>query len=155
MLLALVAGMQAHATYTVSLYQDGDDVVANGSGALNLSELTPSGSGEDVTPYVIGQPAVIAIGGAGGVLETAYDGIISGPGQIGISLTENTTSEGSGDLVGIAKVLGRVIVPASYVSGAPLSSSSRWSGASIASLGLTPGSSHGLGAMGATLIRSC
>jgi len=45
---------------------------------------------------------------------------------------------GIGDRVGIIRTLG-VVVPSGYVSGTALSSSATWNSATVASLGVTPG----------------
>ena len=50
----------------------------------------------------------------------------------------NLGSMGIGDRVGIIRTLG-VVVPSGYVSGTALSSSATWNSATVASLGVTPG----------------
>src|SRR4030095_3560664 len=127
----------AQAGYIVTLQQVGANVVATGSGAFNLNGLT----------FVDSQPAtnqalVIA---SGGVIQTAptglvnvdrYDGFI-GPTSFG-SGGQALADFGSGDFVGITPG-GFFGVPQGYVSGNALTDSMTFNNATLASLGVTPG----------------
>ena len=66
-----------------------------------------------------------------------YHGSINGPEGFGSSIFTRA-SFGSGDRVGIIRTLD-VVVPSGYVSGTALSSSATWNSATVASLGVTPG----------------
>ncbi|RYF47320.1 MAG: IPTL-CTERM sorting domain-containing protein [Comamonadaceae bacterium] len=56
-----------------------------------------------------------------------------GPGGFSAATT------GVNDLVGVIGGNGQILVPQGYLSGTPLSSTATWNGATIAGLGLTPG----------------
>jgi hypothetical protein len=123
--------------YTVTLEQVGSNVVANGSGAINLTGLTKAS-----TPF--GGPSAIAanlgfilMGAPSGGISDGYFGF-TGPMSFGSGdvFFPNT---GSGDLVGINGFLGFLFVPVGYVSGAALSDSMTYNNATFASLGVTPG----------------
>ena len=69
--------------------------------------------------------------------SNGYHGSINGPEGFGSSIFTRA-SFGSGDRVGIIRTLD-VVVPSGYVSGTALSSSATWNSATVASLGVTPG----------------
>jgi hypothetical protein len=138
----LVAGglsvaTEAHAAYTVRLVQVGADVVANGSGTLNLAGFYRGGAGGGSGLYAKG--AVFGIGPVGtSIDEDAYGASVTGPTSYGTG-DYVSPSAGSGDLVEIYRTTGYIYVYRGYVSGSPLASTAVWKGATIASLGLTPG----------------
>ena len=111
--------------YTVTLEQSGSNVVANGSGAINLTGLTFEGSfsiaGGGINPSL----AVIVTGASpGSVNEDRYQGF-SGPtsfGSGGLSFPQGR----SGDFVVFEGFLGATFfyVPHGYMSGDALSSRS-------------------------------
>jgi hypothetical protein len=137
--LAAAAG-PARAAYTVTFSELGPDVVARGSGTIDLGGLTFITSGF-TTPEIAPTFATEATGTAGAVDE--YNGA-SGPSPpIGWGPGVFTSATmGTGDLVGIQKLIGEpgfVFVPMGYASGAPLSDMATYAGQSFATLGLTPG----------------
>jgi hypothetical protein len=124
----------AQAGYVVDLTQVGGDVVATGSGAIDLTGLSfgiSAGSSSRMAPA----EGIIVTGGTG---EFDLFDAITGPGSFG-SGGLTFASSGSGDLVGIAVPVGSVAVPTGYVSGSPLSDSATYAGQTFASLGATPG----------------
>lgn len=139
MLIGLFAP-SAQAGYVVTLKQAGSDIVANGSGAIDLTGLTlffsnPL-SGANLDPV-------------GGSFETGPIGVsadlydkIAGPASFGscpAPFCEGVSADsGTGDLVGIFSSVA-LIVPGGYVSGNPLSDSSTYANRTFADLGLTPG----------------
>jgi len=134
--LAAAAG-PARAAYIVTFSQVGPDVVASGSGTIDINGLTLIDSGLTV-PQVAPAFATEATGAAGTVDEYSE---VSGPLSFGPGgVTDATT--GTDDLVGIEASIGPglILVPTGYVSGAPLSGTATYAGQTIASLGLTPGS---------------
>jgi len=135
--LAAAAG-PARAGYIVTFSQVGPDVVASGSGSIDLDGLTFVTSG-DTVPQVAPTFTTVATGAAGGIDE--YQGTISGPSGFGPGVITNATT-GTGDLVGL-QVLGSgsnfVFVPTGYVSDAPLLDTATYAGHTFATLGLTPG----------------
>ena len=136
---ASLFSVQPAQAYTVTLEEVGSNVVANGSGAINLTGLTLNpgfvggvGIQADVAEIITGQPAPAGV--------DAYRGLMGpmsfGPGDF---FAPNT---GSGDLVGIVGNFlgaGLLFVPQAYVSGAALSNSMTFNNATFAGLGVTPG----------------
>ena len=133
--------------YTVTLQQMGANVVANGSGAINLTGLTFAQSGQVTGGAFIGPSnALIQTGPTGLVNFDLYGGLFTGPTSFGSGLG-TFASSGSGDFVGIHILFvldgsgpnGLLVVPQGYVSGAALSDSMTFNNATFASLGVTPG----------------
>jgi hypothetical protein len=129
----------AEAAYLVDLTQVGSDVVATGSGTIDLSGLSLLAPG-GLTPGGALAPSVglIITGPGSGVVNfDLYQGVI-GPanfGSGGIILA----SSGSGDLVRVQGDGGLLGVPSGYVSGSPLSDTATYDGQTFSSLGVTPG----------------
>ncbi len=157
--LAIVVGWllsvrPAEAGYTVTLQQVGPDVVATGSGALNLAGLTfccyASRSNPTIVPGVEddGWGGSIAGAIATGPTIASVDSYFepSGPTSFG-SGGLTPASSGSGDMVGTSAECSSsgsdcsrfLTVPRGYVSGTFLSNSATWSGKTFATLGVTPG----------------
>lgn len=128
----------AHAAYTVTISQVGPDVVASGSGSLNLTSFTYLGTSTyiaSVTPIdssiLVGPSTVEPIKG--------FVGAMTGPTTLG-SGVNTLANSGSGGIVGLQRLPNHLIVPDPYTSGTPLgTSTSTWNGRTIANLGLTPG----------------
>jgi protein with PEP-CTERM/exosortase system signal len=135
--VTLLFSVRPAQAYLVTLEQVGSNVVANGSGAINLTGLTkastlfggPSGIEADIGFILTGLPS-------GGTFD-GYFGF-TGPMSFGSGgfLAPNT---GSGDFVGINALIGFLFVPEGYVSGAALSDSMTFNNATFASLGVTLG----------------
>lgn len=145
LLLSQSSGLLA--AITVNFYEQGGDVVAEASGSLDVSGGTAVAGTDD--PFI-------------GTNSTTYFGYIFGaflPGaqdQYSVPFTSeqpfgplgSTPTSSSGDTVGIAGALSGSVTPAAdfiyvpggYTSGGAVSGSSIWSGASLASLNLVPGS---------------
>jgi hypothetical protein len=128
----------ARAAYIVTFSQLGPNVVASGSGSIDLSGLTFVTSGS-TQPEIAPTFATEATGAAGAVDE--YVGA-SGPTGFGPGVFTSATT-GTGDLVGIQQLIGEpagfVFVPTGYASGAPLSDAATYDNQSFATLGLAPG----------------
>jgi hypothetical protein len=128
--------VQPAQAYMVTLEQVGANVVATGSGPINLTGLTfviSTVLNAQINPGV----AAIGTGPAFPVAGDLYNGL-SGPTSFGSGLT-TVPSSGSGDTVGIGGKVGRLVVPGGYVSGTALSDTSTYDNATFKSLGLTPG----------------
>ena len=126
--------------YTVTLRQMGANVVANGSGAINLTGLTFFLPGTGFIAKIRAGGGVIVTGPLGGSGDVdPYTGF-TGPTSFGSGFFffPNT---GSGDIVGIdAQGFGGLLAVApGYLSGAALSDSMTFNNATFASLGVTPG----------------
>jgi hypothetical protein len=130
----------AQAGYIVTLQEVGPNVVASGSGPIDLTGLTFSFTNSGGLAFIGPNSAQISTGPTSGTADL-YFGMISGPMSFGSGAFTNASS-GSGDAVG--RVLGGggndlLIVPQAYLSGNPLSDSSTYNNATFASLGVTPG----------------
>lgn len=132
------------AGYVVTFREVGNDVVATGSGPIDLTGLSPLGyPGFAAQGIVIPASMILATGPAE---ETPVDLYVinnkEGLQQFGSGLSVHYADSGSGDIVGITEAInGGVIfqVPAGYVSGNPLSDTSTYANQTVGSLGLTPG----------------
>src|SRR5438477_1412679 len=114
----LLSVRPAQAGYIVTLQQVGPDVVATGSGRIDLTGLTKAPfTGLYFHPEITPADAVMRTGPTftGGV--TLYGGA-SGPTSFGSGGT-TLASNGSGNMVGISN--GALSVPNGYVSGTALS----------------------------------
>src|SRR5215472_10464142 len=136
---SLCSGQPAQG-FTVTLEQVGSNVVATGTGAINLTGLTFA-SGGFVQTGGMG-PSIALLVVADGTGLSRYTGF-SGPSSFGPGITIINDSSDSGDSVGIvgpAFFLGpSLFLPAGYVSGTALSDSSTYNSATFATLGVTPG----------------
>jgi hypothetical protein len=131
---------RAQAGYIVTLDQVGSNVVATGSGALDLTGQIHSGTltglGGNVNPNLsvieVGSPASIDLYGAN----------ITGPAKFGGTGGQILASSNSGDDVAIqiiSQFSANVAVPKGYVFGNSLTDTSTWDNATFASLGVIPG----------------
>ncbi len=127
----------ADAGLIITIDQVGPDVVASTpGGSLNTTSLFFVQSGT-LGPYVWPVFAEVFLGAPGGFDQY---GNITGPGSWGPPSSPTDADAGSGPLIGVSS--GRwLVVPAGYISGTALAASTAtFSSATIASLGLTPGS---------------
>ena len=125
----------AQAGYTVTLREVGSNVVATGSGAIDLTGLTFAGFFLHLVPAIDPQDAFIRTGSYSSV--DFYSAEFSGPTSFGGGAITYASS-GSGSIVAIS--LGHILtVPREYVSGTFLSDSATYSDQTIATLGVTPG----------------
>ena len=159
--LAIVLGWlltvrPAQAGYTVTLQQIGPDVVATGSGAIDLTGLLAcchsSGFSSGIIPGVappddygdllVGGITTGAFSPLGDLLGVDHYWLPSGGPMSFGSGGPTSASSGSGDRVGTGEIIevGRWLdVPGGYVSGTPLWNSATYSGKTFATLGVTPG----------------
>jgi hypothetical protein len=128
--------LPARAAYVVKLKQVNDDVVATGSGTIDLTDLHLDASNAQNSPGMQPNFPVIITGPAGDGLLDLYDSGLFVPTSFGTGGNFVGPINGSGDLVAAGYTLG---VPAGYTSGSPLSSTSTWERATFESLGVTPG----------------
>jgi hypothetical protein len=119
----------------VTLEEVGTNVVATGSGTLDLTDLTFGGVstlGGEMMP----SNGTIFTGPASGAAVEDFGSVI-GPTSFG-SGSGTGADSGSGDLVGIASGFGHV-VPFEIVVGEALSDTSTYDNQTFSSLGVTPG----------------
>jgi len=137
--LLLLAG-SSHAAVDIVFAEQGGDVVATMSGTLNLTDLSSSGGGGQ-PGFVRPDTGFVMLAGSSSSFTT-YQAIQTPPNS-GIFGTGAATlaSSFSGDILGIVSSGTPALrVPSGYVSGDPLSSTTTWNSATLASLGITPGS---------------
>ena len=128
--------VQPAQAYTVTLQQVGANVVATGSGAIDLTGLNFGGTLTNGQALIAASEAQIFTGPTSLTSFDLYTGL-SGPRAFGIGFSKFANS-GSGDLVGIG-AFELLIVPHGYISGTPLSDSMTFNNATFSSLGVTPG----------------
>ncbi|MFO0908956.1 MAG: hypothetical protein U0794_11450, partial [Isosphaeraceae bacterium] len=116
----------------------GSDVVASGSGTLNLGGLLYQGTNNFGGAFVDPSWPEIAVGPPLVLQYAWYSGTINGPPLMGPGGTTDADS-GSGTLVDLDYTRGSLNVSNSYSSGDAFTTSSTWNNATFASLGLTPG----------------
>ena len=121
--------------YTVTLEQMGSNVVANGSGPINLTGLTFLFRATADAVIKAANPAFMLAVAVAGV--NVYEGI-TGPSSFGSGDIFFPTIT-SGDLVGIRISDMTLGVPRGYISGAALSDSMTFNNQTFATMGLTPG----------------
>jgi protein with PEP-CTERM/exosortase system signal len=130
-------GSPAQAGYIVTLTRQGSNVVASGSGAIDLTGLTFSGSASDNPGSGLFPSKAVIATGAGVPSFDGYTGL-SGPTSFGNG-AGTLADSGSGDVVGIDGSTGGLGVPHGYMSGAALSDSAIYHNATFSSLGVAPG----------------
>ena len=137
---ASLFSVQPTQAYTVALEQMGANVVATGSGAINLTGLTFFNSGIDFTARIRAGVGVIITGPQGGSGDVDLYTGFTGPTSFGSGFFFFPNA-GSGDIVGIdAQSFGGLLaVPPGYLSGAALSDSMTFDNQTISSMGLRPG----------------
>ncbi len=145
MLAGAILATEANAAYTVTVSQVGANVVASGSGSLNVTDLTISlsaigiASGYVWPSYNIPGSLLMTAPVAAATLDLYSGG--SGPVTFGAGL-QVFANDGSGSAVGLVAGSGggaRFYLQQGYVSNSPLTSSSTWNNTTIAALGMTPG----------------
>jgi PEP-CTERM motif len=127
----------AQAGYVVTFKEVGSDVVATGSGTLDVTDLKFIAVGP-LRGLILPLIAGIVTGPAVNTSVDFYIGTITGPASFGIS-DLILASSGSGDIVGIQGTFDLLIVPEGYVSGNILSNTSTWLNETFLDLGVTPG----------------
>jgi len=127
----------AAAVFTVDISQQTGNVVATGSGAIDLTDLTFC-CGSNPPPDIVAQLGRLSLGASGLIGEAWGGSTFHGPNSFG-SGGLFVATDGTGDHVEIAGENSFLAVPTGYVSDAALSDSATWNNATLSSLGLTPG----------------
>jgi len=136
MLIGPFASPPAQASYIVTLTEVGNNVVATGSGSINLTGLRSATDGA-AAAGILPSVGLIITGPTRAEAISIYLGF-TGPASFG-SGGPAFPSSGGGDTVGIVPQFSELFVPAGYVSESPLSDTSTYDDATFASLGVTPG----------------
>ncbi len=135
---SLFSVQPAQAGYIVTLQQVGPNVVATGSGAINLTGLPINPITVSTSSILDARRGDITTGPTDILVVDVYAAVFTGPPNFG-SGSEFFPDTGSGDLVGISIDQGLLFVPQGYVSNAALSDSMTFNNATFASLFVTPG----------------
>lgn len=131
----LMGSAAARGAVLITISEQGEDVVATGSGSLQTAALFFLGTSPDPMQSVVnGGAAAIVIGNGGYAIHEGASGP-SGFGTVNI----HAASISSGDLFGVGASGMAIVTPFGYTQGELLSATSVWSGTTIAGLGLTPG----------------
>jgi VPDSG-CTERM motif len=130
--------VRAAQAYTVTLEQVGSNVVATGSGAINLTGLPINPITVSTSSILDARRGDITTGPTDILTVDVYAAVLTGPPNFGSGF-EFFPDTGSGDLVGISIDQGLLFVPQGYVSNAALSDSMTFNNATFASLFVTPG----------------
>jgi hypothetical protein len=140
-LAALFCGCAANASVIITLDQVGSNVVATGSGTVNLNDLTFRGGISPVAIWPIG--GFLVVGSTG--VSDSYE-FISGPTTFGTGDFFIVASTGTGNTLGIIccvpvddETVPILLVPHGYVSGEQLSGMAIWDNTTLAALGVPPG----------------
>lgn len=138
LIIALLFGISqsAHAVFTVTLSEVGTDVVATGSGTLDISGLTLSGSFTSNPRGLYPENQTIRVGSLAGGNIDFYSGFTSTPGPFGPGGFTSATS-GSGELVAVNSSFLRLFDD--YVSGNSLITNNLYAASSLDSLGVSSG----------------
>jgi hypothetical protein len=144
--LLLATSGPALAGLIITATQSGSDVVFSANGTLNVSDLTLIGSSNLLAGIDFGAEVLLGADPSGFPAVNGYGspGQLTVPGPFGDDLF-TTASLGSGPRVGVAvsafsgQTAPAIVVPTGYVSGAPLSSTSTFSGKTFSSLRINPG----------------
>jgi hypothetical protein len=134
--LLLIGSPAQGAGFILTLEQVGPNVVATGSGAIDLTGLNFYSTNNFDGAFIEAGHAGLVTGPPPGSQPYAswYYGY-TGPTSFGGG-GYTVPSSGSGDLVGI---VGQLVVPDGYVSDTALSDTSTYNNATLSSLGVTPG----------------
>jgi hypothetical protein len=127
----------AQAGYVVTLQEAGSDVIATGSGPIDLTGLSPTG-GDNSTHAVLEPVTGLIVTGPTDTTDVEVFTGYSGPTSFGSGGVTEANS-GSGDAVGISPLFNLIAVPLDYDSGDPLSNTATYDGETFNSLGVTPG----------------
>ena len=137
-----VSALPSHAAYTVTLAQVGANVVATGSGTIDLTDLSLVVSGGLTNASVQSSLGLIITGPVVDTPIDIYTGF-TGPMSFGNSPSGvpglTSASSGSGNIVEIIGAFNDLAVPSGYVSGNSLSDTSTYDNQTLASLEATPG----------------
>jgi hypothetical protein len=153
-LVFAIAVNTSHAAVTITLQEQGNDVVATASGNLNLAALTLSAGTNTQGGAIVPAVSVISLGPV--QTSVAYDDYrgATGPSSFGTGFGAFPTAF-SGDFVATSGT-SSIRVPVGY-SGGSINSTATWANTDFATLGVTPGDyvwSWGSGANADTLTLS-
>ena len=135
MILATAVSTSAKASFVIDIAQVGSDVVATGTGTINLTDLTSKRISVLGVPAIIPSAGDINLGmGSGNLLYFP----VLGPSDFG-SGTLTDANSFTGDLFQLMTDVNGIVVPSGYISGTLLTSTDVFTNTTLGGLGLTPG----------------
>jgi hypothetical protein len=120
--------------YTVTIEQVGSNVVVTGTGEFDLSGLSLVGDSSGSAALIIPTEGILYLDSA----KADYYSGLTGPTSFGTGGAA-VASASSGGFVGISGIDSELFVPAGYTSGTLLNNVDTYDDATLASLGLSPG----------------
>jgi hypothetical protein len=132
----LCLGTPAQSAVIETLEQVGTNVVAIGTGTIDLRDLSPESTNGGLAPAIVPSVAALSVGNSPGDVYDFYTGI-SGPSSFGPSANAKFGTSGDGSILGIYAA--GIYLPHSYTSGGPLAGTATWANQTLDSLGVTPG----------------
>lgn len=124
----------AQAILIFNFYESGSDLVIEGTGSLNLPS-SPTGSGSCPPGGLLSLPYLFCTGRATSGGGSHYS--ITGPSTLGAGILPMVFASSNSGIPLAIQFTGVFLIDSTYVSGASISSSSTFSGISLASLGMT------------------
>jgi hypothetical protein len=135
--ILLLSATPSHAEYIIMVSQSDGNVVATGSGSLNLSALSLSTTASPVQAVMDPADARIEVGTPLSQINFLSP-LGKSPKNFGNGpLLEASTS--SGDFAGVFGANAEIEVSKNYVSGTTISGSATWNNTTISGLGMIPG----------------
>lgn len=129
--LALMAAFNAHAVFNVYFYESGSDVLVQGTGSINTTGLALAAASVSCNDFAITGNTICL--GTGSALTQSVGAFAETWSITSLSFTAIT----SGDPVSLSNT--SLNLPGGYTSGAPLSNNATFVGQTLASMGMTPG----------------
>jgi len=124
--------------FTATIYESGSDVVWEGSGSFDLTDLTFDSTNSISPGYNAGSAIWIVGSKTPPIFADYYDGVTTFPSSFGSGSV--AANDGIGDIFGILPSSNRVlVVPTGYTSNTFISGSTTYTGQTISTMGLTPG----------------
>lgn len=132
---ALHLGGSARAAFVLNVTESGGDVVALGSGTLNVTDLSYQGQ----LSFFLQLDAANARAVLGSGAAVDIYGGVTGPTSFGPGKASGFNPDvSSGDIVGVWNG-SLLLVPIGYTSGTSLQTSNVWTNQTFASMGINPG----------------
>ena len=123
----------------MNIDQVGGDVVMSGSGTANTAGLGTAGGPGNIQTMIDAPYGEAFTGGDMPTSAEYYTGI-SGPGDFGEGIGSIIYADSaSGDFMGVYGLIGRLYLPADYVSQSQLSGTATFEDNTVAGMGLTEG----------------
>jgi hypothetical protein len=133
----------AKAAFIVDIAQVGANVVADGGGTMDTTDLTAIGTFSSGGASIESADDSLFIEQESSTGETMWQGL-TGPASFGTGNTTTTASSSTAGPFIFEKYFGTlaILIPSNYISGDGMASSDTFDNTTLADLGLTPGASY-------------